>query len=105
MLTSRDRYLLGKYGLNESDYDAILVGQGGTCALCPKTEAEEGLKLAVDHDHKSGVVRGILCRYHNHRVVGRHTDSELLRRVADYIERDTGFRAPKKRPRKRRKAK
>jgi hypothetical protein len=47
------------YGITSADYDARLAEQGGVCALCgnpPKVK-----RLHVDHDHKTGRVRGILC--------------------------------------------
>jgi hypothetical protein len=49
----------------------------------------------------------LLCRYCNHRLVGRHRDSAVLRRIADYLDVGTGWFVPtkKKRRRKPRKAK
>ncbi len=105
-LTPRDRHLIRTYGITGEQYDELLARQGGGCGLCGKTKEEEGQFLAVDHDHKSGRIRGILCRYCNHRVIGRHRDPDLLRRMADYIEKGTDwFAPPKKRRRKPRKAK
>lgn len=94
------------YGITPEQYDELLQKQQGCCAICDKHESEFPTRLAVDHDHISGVIRGLLCRYCNHRVVGRHRDPQLLRKVADYVERDTGWLVPpkkkrrKKRPRK-----
>lgn len=73
-----------------------------SCALCHRGEEEFKTRLAVDHDHVSGVIRGLLCAYCNHRVIGRHRDGDLLRRMADYVERDTGWIVPPK-PKKRKK--
>lgn len=100
----RESYLRRTYGITQEIYDKILEDQGGGCALCGKTPSDEGLKLAVDHDHKTGAVRGILCRYCNHRVVGRHRDGNLLRKMADYVERDTGYKAPEKPKRRSKRA-
>ena len=47
------------YGLSAADYDALLAGQGGRCAIC--RGAPKSKRLAVDHDHGSGAVRGLLC--------------------------------------------
>jgi len=47
------------YGLTAADYDALLGLQGGKCAIC--RGAPKSKRLAVDHDHKSGAVRGLLC--------------------------------------------
>lgn len=53
---------LRRYGLTLEQYDALLVFQNHTCALCARPP-EESLfgKLYVDHDHKTGIVRGLLC--------------------------------------------
>lgn len=98
----RNSYLVRTYGITLAQYNQLLEGQGGVCAICGKTPEAEGQHLAVDHDHKSLEVRGCLCRYCNHRVVGRHRDPVLLRKIADYVERHTGWFAPPK-PKRRRK--
>jgi hypothetical protein len=43
----------------------------------------------------------LLCRYCNHRLVGRHRDSRLLRRIADYLDVGTGWFVPEKKKRRR----
>jgi hypothetical protein len=61
------------YGLTGDDYEALLKRQGGGCAVCggrPKSK-----RLAVDHDHKTGAVRGLLCSRHNHDALGALADS------------------------------
>lgn len=45
--------------MTEQEYDAILASQHGLCAICD--EAPVSRQLAVDHDHKTGKVRGLLC--------------------------------------------
>lgn len=110
LLKKRNSYLLRTYGLSLEDYNRILAEQGGGCAVCGKTPEQEGRNLAVDHDHKTREVRGILCAYHNHRIVGRHTkdgDSPaLLRRVADYLDRDYhSYYVPTKKKRRKRASK
>lgn len=61
------------YGLTSADYETLLRWQGGGCAVCggkPKSK-----RLAVDHDHKTGAVRGLLCSRHNHDALGALADS------------------------------
>jgi hypothetical protein len=61
------------YGLTPAQYDELLRRQGGRCAICrakPKSK-----RLAVDHDHKSGAVRGLLCSRCNHDLLGSAWDS------------------------------
>jgi DNA-directed RNA polymerase subunit RPC12/RpoP len=82
----------------------LLERQNNCCAVCLKDASQFTINLAVDHDHATGEVRGLLCNYCNHRVVGRHRDPDLLQRVADYLRVGTGWFVPKKkkarRPRK-----
>lgn len=90
------------YGISLEQYDELLEKQHHCCAICDRHEDEFKTRLAVDHNHKTGEIRGLLCNYCNHRVVGRHTDGDKLRQIADYIEQGTGWFVPKKkRPVKR----
>ena len=55
-----DRWVIlqRRYGLSREDFDAMMAQQGGACAICKKP-----MEVAdVDHDHQTGVVRGLLCR-------------------------------------------
>lgn len=102
----RDAYLKRTYGLGLIEYNQLLAFQGGGCAICGKTREQEGRHLAVDHDHITGAVRGLLCCKCNHRLIGKHRlglDSpRLLRAAADYLDREYHpFVAPKKKRRRR----
>lgn len=59
-----------RYGITIADYDSMLAAQGGCCAICKLTTPSKRKKLgeryyhsafAVDHDHTTGKVRGLLC--------------------------------------------
>lgn len=106
-ISKRDKYLRSKYGITEEQYNQLLKKQGGGCAICGKTREKNGNHLAVEHCHKPPYqIRGICCSYCNHRLIGRHNNPDLLRRIADYLETVTGwFSPPKKRPKKRRRKK
>lgn len=63
-LTALDRRsirLKNTYGLTHNDYLVMLHEQGGVCAICKQPPAPN-THLAVDHDHSSGDIRGLLCR-------------------------------------------
>lgn len=49
-----------KYGITIEQYDAMLLAQGGLCAIC-KTLSTHKKRMHVDHDHETGQVRGLLC--------------------------------------------
>lgn len=81
-----------KYGLTKEQYLTMVKAQNNLCAICNKPETESSsphikeMELSIDHDHKTGIVRGLLCRQCN---IGKLGESpERLRRAADYIERN-----------------
>lgn len=79
-----ERRLLDVYGLSLAEYDALLMKQGGGCALCGR--AKDRRRLPVDHDHRTKRVRGILCEACN-RGLGLLGDSPArLRRAVAYLE-------------------
>ena len=84
------------YGITLDQYDEMLEKQNGCCAICDRHRDEFDRNFSVDHNHATGEIRGLLCTYCNHRVVGRHRDGNLLRKIADYIEQGTGWFIPKK---------
>ena len=87
----------------KDQYESLLQKQGSCCAICRRSRSEFRSNLAVDHDHTTGEIRGLLCIHCNHRLVGRHRDGQLLRRIADYVEQGTGWFVPPKPKKKRRK--
>lgn len=88
VLSARNR--AAKFGLSSVDVARILASQGGGCAVCTAPLVLLGTKGApdlahVDHDHGSGVVRGVLCRSCN-LAIGHMKDSpDRLRRAAAYL--------------------
>jgi hypothetical protein len=77
---------LRKYGLSLADYDAMLEKQGNGCAICGRQLTDpDGRKLAVDHCHKTKVVRGILCCNCNNGLGRFNDDPVLLFRAAVYL--------------------
>ena len=76
---------LKKYGLTSESYQEILSAQSGGCAICGKTEEQEGTHLHVDHDHQDNTRRGLLCGNCN-RALGLFLDRpELLQKAIKYL--------------------
>ncbi|WP_424214802.1 endonuclease VII domain-containing protein [Streptomyces sp. BI20] len=72
------------YGLEPGEYALLVDRQGGVCAIC---EQPRSYRLNVDHCHKSGLIRGALCRMCNGRLLTAARDNaQILRRAADYLE-------------------
>ncbi len=73
------------FNLTIADYDTMLEAQNGRCAICQRKP--QARRLAVDHNHKTGAVRGLLCTRCNHKLLGASNESsEILRRAADYLD-------------------
>ena len=73
------------YNITSADYDKMLLDQQYVCAICKRHQRYQ--RLAVDHDHKTKKVRGLLCMHCN-RGIGHFYDSvKSLRAAADYLEK------------------
>lgn len=87
----KDSNLQSKYGITLKQYDLMLKSQNGVCAICGKPETaiiQDILKiLAVDHDHKTFKVRGLLCNYCNFRL-GVLENEEWVKKAKKYLERN-----------------
>lgn len=76
-----------QFGLTQLQYEAMLLAQGGGCAICgrPPRASYPGT-LHVDHCHDTGRVRGLLCQVCNLSLGKFNHDPDLLRRAAEYLE-------------------
>ncbi len=79
----RDRSIKSKYGLTSADYDVLLEKQDGACAICRK-KPNRGF-LHVDHNHATGMVRGLLCKSCNLMLGYARDDAALLLSARDYL--------------------
>jgi len=86
----REWKLQNEYGLSLEAYDDMLNQQGGVCAVCQ--ESNDG-NLPVDHDHKTGQIRGLLCHRCN-RVLGQlRDDPRLIHGLVSYLLRTSAKRS------------
>lgn len=73
------------------EYNSILEFQGGGCGICGRPP-KPGKSLAVDHDHTTGYIRGLLCFLCNKRILGART-AEVLVKTAAYVTDPPASRA------------
>lgn len=64
---SRRSHLKRNYGISEQEYTRMLNQQKGVCAICEES-CKTGKRLAVDHSHITGKIRGLLCFECNRRL-------------------------------------
>jgi len=86
----RNANLKSTHGITVLEYDAMVEAQGGVCAACnlPETHRNQHgpVRLAVDHNHETGAIRGLLCQRCN-TSLGLLSDSpERIRGLLLYLE-------------------
>jgi hypothetical protein len=85
---SRAAHLRNKYGITIEEYDTLLLAQGGVCGICKQPPSER--YLAVDHDHETGEVRGLLCIGCN-VALGLFEDGALFSAASEYLDQSVHF--------------
>lgn len=82
-----DKYLKRMYGISLRQYEDMFNSQGKVCAIC-KCECNRSntTRLCVDHDHKTDIVRGLLC-FQCNVGLGKFKDNvDLLNQAAQYLK-------------------
>lgn len=71
-----------------TDFESKVAEQRGVCAICKQTNIVNGVerRLCVDHDHKTGQVRGLLCRWCNAAIGLLDDDCDKLAAAVSYLE-------------------
>jgi 5-methylcytosine-specific restriction endonuclease McrA len=80
---AHERSVMLKYGLKPGEYEAMLQAQDGKCAICGNKPVT--IRLAVDHDHVTGRVRGLLCRRCNRALGLWEGDPTKMRNLIAYV--------------------
>lgn len=75
------------YGITLVEYNTLLDKQGHCCALCGQGEMEDGAgkRLAVDHNHTTGEIRGLLCSACNRGIGMLKENVAVLRKAIEYL--------------------
>lgn len=73
-----------RYGLSVADYQRMTAEQGGVCKIC-QTPPKAGRALVVDHSHKTGAVRGLLCDSCNVGLANFRDEPERLSAAIKYL--------------------
>lgn len=72
-----------KYGLTDAEFAIMSEAQAGRCLICQ----QRADRLCIDHDHKTGAVRGLLCHRCNVGIGWMNDDPKILTRAAKYLRR------------------
>jgi hypothetical protein len=89
----QDAEMQKRYGIGFDDYKRMFEAQDGKCAICRCEEArvdhrtKKISRMAVDHDHTTGAVRGLLCHHCNVSLGGFKDDPNRLEAALAYLKR------------------
>lgn len=81
----RDSKLKRTYGISYSEYLTMLEAQGGCCAICGTSDTGKRKAFAVDHNHTTGKVRGLLCSNCNTGIGNLKEDEGIMLRAMEYL--------------------
>lgn len=87
---SKRKKRYAKIGISEEGFQELLRRQHGRCAIC-RAKPKDGIRLAVDHDHKTGKVRGLLCKHCNQALGHFRDDPIRLQKAISYLTGQVTF--------------
>jgi hypothetical protein len=76
--------LQNRYGITLEDKEHMIASQNGKCAIC-ETELDNGKHTCVDHCHKTGKIRKILCKSCNILIGHSKENTEILKKAIQYL--------------------
>jgi hypothetical protein len=83
-VAARMHVLTNRYGISRLEYQRLLATKH--CEICGLSPSSGDKYLSMDHDHKNGKVRGMVCRKCNSALGLANDDPTLLRKMAEYLE-------------------
>jgi hypothetical protein len=81
----RNLKLQGMYGIDAEKWNEMFLQQNGCCKICNRHQTEFKNKLSVDHCHKTGKVRGLLCNDCNRGLGAFKDNTELIKIAINYL--------------------
>lgn len=79
------QYRVKKYGITSEQYEMMLEEQNYQCPICERAFGETGEQAAIDHDHETGAVRGLLCKQCNLGIGNLQDDVTRVRNALQYL--------------------
>lgn len=78
------------YGITLEERDALFVKQGSVCGICKTPEPTTSRGWHTDHDHATGVVRGVLCHHCNTLLGVARDNPQTLSNAIEYLGKFNG---------------
>lgn len=84
-------WLRDKYDLTPEQYSQMLADQNSCCKICGQLETAANqyglMRLAIDHNHNTGEIRGLLCQKCNQAIGLMNENTKVLRKAVEYLEK------------------
>lgn len=74
------------FGITHAEWEALMESRGWACEICGRTSETSGRSLAVDHDHSTGAIRGVLCQRCNCAIGLLLEDKDSLANAINYLK-------------------
>ena len=88
--SAREARLKRTYGISIADYNGMLKRQGGVCAGCGWSPKPGQRRLHVEHNHRTGRVRGLVCWRCNSAIKKLRDDPQIAYNLAVFLARGDG---------------
>jgi len=82
---TRNWQLKNNFGIDSKQYEEIMDRQNGCCAICKRSQEELNRRMAVDHNHTTGQIRGLLCSNCNTGIGNLRDNVALLEEAIKYL--------------------
>jgi len=83
----RAKSLKKNTGATVEQYNQMFTNQNGNCAICNRNQSEFPIRLAVDHCHNTGKIRGLLCMLCNTALGRFNDDAEMILKAYKYLSK------------------
>ena len=83
----KEKHLVYAYGITEGDWWGLFKQQKGKCVICKRHQSKLTKTLVVDHDHKTGEIRALLCNNCNALLGYAGEDTKVLLSAIKYLEK------------------
>jgi hypothetical protein len=83
----KNRNLYTKFGITLEQYNNMFLSQGGCCKICDTHQTDLKKTLAVDHCHKTGNIRGLLCHHCNVALGYLKENDHIMQNMIDYVKK------------------
>ena len=86
----RDRGMRRRYGIGLDDYNKMLKEQKDSCYICKLSSSKQSKRLHIDHNHKTGKVRALLCHHCNTTIGALKENTMILKNIINYLNKYNG---------------